>query len=239
MKKALNITKRILVWLVIAMAVLMMIFTVISSTVFNRSDRHIFGYRAYIVLTDSMSATDFNAGDLVLVKQTDVNTLKAGDIITFISQDSENFGDVVTHKIREVTRDSQGELAFVTYGTTTGVDDATLVTGPYVLGKYELAIPMVGTFFNFLKTPQGYILCIFLPFMLLIVYQGVNCVRLFRWYKGEQMEQMAEERARLEEERLANAKMLEELQALKAQLEGKVEDNEIVSNEIKKSEANL
>jgi predicted Holliday junction resolvase-like endonuclease len=98
---------------------------------------------------------------------------------------------------------------------------------------------MVGTFFNFLKTPQGYILCIFLPFMLLIVYQGVNCVRLFRWYKGEQMEQMAEERARLEEERLANAKMLEELQALKAQLEGKVEDNEIVSNEIKKSEANL
>jgi len=239
MKKALGITKRILVWLVVAVAVLMMIFTVISSTTFNRSDRHIFGYRAYIVLTDSMAATDFDAGDLVLVKQTDIHTLRPGDIITFVSQDSESFGNIVTHKIRKVTRDAQGELAFVTYGTTTGTDDATLVTGPYILGKYEFAIPKLGMFFNFLKTPQGYILCIFLPFMLLIVYQGLNCVQLFRRYKGEQMGQMAEERARLEEERLANAKMLEELQALKAQLEGKMEDNEAVSNEIEKSEANV
>ena len=218
MKKALNIVKTTLVWMLVVLAVAMMIFTIISVTTFNRNDRNLFGYRAYIVVSDSMSATDFDAGDLVLVKETDPNTLLAGDIITFISQERDNFGETVTHKIREVTKDSRGELAFVTYGTTTGVDDTTLVTAPYILGKYEFAIPKLGVFFEFMKTPQGYIVCIFIPFMLLILYQGVNCVQLFRRYKSEQMEEMNAEKARIEEERLQNAKMMEELLALKEQL---------------------
>jgi hypothetical protein len=97
-----------------------------------------------------------------------------------------------------------------------------VVTYPYVLGKYTGHIAKVGTFFNFLKTPQGYIVCIFVPFMLLILDQGINCIRLFRRYKKEQMETLEEEKAKIEAERAENAKMLEELQALKAQLEGKV-----------------
>ena len=35
---------------------------------FDRSDRNLFGYKAFIVLSDSMKATDFDAGDLVLAK---------------------------------------------------------------------------------------------------------------------------------------------------------------------------
>lgn len=221
MKKALNIIKTTLVWLVVALAVFMMIFTIISVTTFNRNDRDLFGYKAYIVNTDSMAKTDFNAGDLIFVKEVDPNTLKEGDIITFISQNTESFGETVTHKIRKLTRDANGNPGFITYGTTTDTDDETVVTFPYILGKYESHLPYVGTFFSFLKTPQGYIVCIFIPFMLLILYQGVNCVRLFRRYKGEQLEEMNAEKARLEEERAQNAKMMEELLALKAQLEQK------------------
>ena len=71
----------------------------------------------------------------------------------------------------------------------------------------------------FLKTPQGYIVCIFIPFLLLILYQGINCIKLFRRYKKEQMEEMETERAQIEKEREESAKMMEELMALKAQLE--------------------
>lgn len=63
MKKALNIIKTTLVWLVVLLAVSMMIFTVVSVTTFNRNDRDLFGFKMYIVNSDSMSATDFNAGD--------------------------------------------------------------------------------------------------------------------------------------------------------------------------------
>ena len=219
MKKAINIIKTTFVWLVVVLAVAMMIFTIVSVTTFNRNDRNLFGYRAYIVMSDSMSATSFDAGSLIFVKEVNPYTLQPGDIISFISQDTESFGETVTHMIRKVTRDANGDLAFVTYGTTTGVDDTTLVTTPYILGKYEFDIPHLGTFFNFLKTPQGYIICIFVPFMILILYQGINCVRLFRRYKQEQTEEMEAEKARIEAERAENAKMMQELLALKAQLE--------------------
>lgn len=221
MKKALRIIKTTLVWMVVALAVFMMVFTVISVTTFNRNDRELFGYKAYIVNSDSMAKTDFNAGDLIFVKEVDPSTLQEGDIITYMSQNTDSFGETITHKIRKRTADAEGNLGFITYGTTTDTDDETIVTYPYILGKYETHIPKVGAFFNFLKTTPGYFICIFVPFMLLIIYQGVNFFRLFRRYKKEQMEEMQAEREKIEEERAANAKMLEELQALKAQLESK------------------
>ena len=81
MKKALSIIKTAFVWMIVLLAVFMMIFTVISVTTFNRNDRSLFGYKMYIVNSDSMAATDFNAGALILVKETDPSTLKDGDII--------------------------------------------------------------------------------------------------------------------------------------------------------------
>jgi len=220
MKKALNIIKTALVWLVVLLAVSMMIFTVISVTTFNRNDRDLFGFKMYIVNSDSMAATDFNAGSLILVKEVDPSTLKEGDIITFMSQDTDSFGETITHKIRKVTTDAEGNPGFITYGTTTDTDDETIVTYPYVLGQYQSHIPGLGTFFNFLKTTPGYFVCIFTPFMLIILYEGLKFFNLFRRYKKEQMEEMQAEKDKIEAEKLENAKMLEELRALKAQLEG-------------------
>ena len=220
MKKVFNIIKTTLIWLLVLLAVSMMIFTVVSVTTFNRNDRSLFGYKMYIVNSDSMAATDFDAGSLILVKEVDPATLKEGDIITFMSQNTESFGETVTHKIRKLTTDAEGKRGFVTYGTTTDTDDATIVTYPYVLGKYEKHIPGLGTFFNFLKTTQGYFICIFTPFMLIIIYEAVRFFNLFRRYKQEQMEEMRLEKEKIEAEKEENAKMLEELKALKEQIEG-------------------
>ena len=184
--KALNIIRSIFVWLMVALAVFMMIFTIVSVSTFDRADRNLFGYKAFIVLSDSMSKTDFSAGDLVLVKEVDPSTLKEGDIIAYTSQNTSNYGETVTHKIRKRTTDANGEPGFVTYGTTTDTDDETIVTYPYVLGKYQGRIPKVGTFFQFLKSTPGYIVCILIPFLLLILLEGIRCIRLFRKYKAEQ-----------------------------------------------------
>ena len=220
MKKALNIIKNTFVWLMVLLAVSMMIFTVISCTTFNRNDRSLFGYKMYIVNSESMAATDFNAGALIFVKEVDPSTLKEGDIITFMSQDTDSFGETITHKIRKLTTDAEGNPGFITYGTTTDTDDETIVTYPYVLGQYQSHIAGLGTFFNFLKTTPGYFVCIFTPFMLIILYEGLKFFNLFRRYKKEQMEEMQAEKDKIEAEKAENAKMLEELRALKEQLEG-------------------
>lgn len=52
---------------------------------------------------------------------------------------------MITHKIREITT-YEGGLAFVTYGTTTGVDDASPMPADKVLGKYVIRLPNDGVF---------------------------------------------------------------------------------------------
>ena len=218
MKKAWKVISTIFVWLVVIVAVFMMVFTIVSVNTFDRNNRDIFGVRCYIVLSDSMSATDFDAGDLVLVKEVDPTTLQPGDIIAYQSQSSENYGATVTHKIRAKTTDANGNPGFITYGTTTGVDDETVVTYPFILGKYQVALPKVGTFFQFLKTPQGYIVCILVPFLLLIIYQGLNCVKLFKIYKTEQMAELQAEKDALEEQRKQSEAMMAQLLAMQQQM---------------------
>ena len=216
--KALKIIRCIFVWLMVALAVGMMIFTIVSVSTFDRADRNLFGYKAFIVLSDSMSKTDFSAGDLVLVKEVDPSTLKEGDIIAYTSQNTSNYGETVTHKIRKITTDANGEPGFVTYGTTTDTDDETIVTYPYVLGKYQGRIPKVGTFFQFLKSTPGYIVCILIPFLLLILLEGIRCIRLFRKYKAEQQAELQAERDKIEADRAETQRMMQELLAMKAQM---------------------
>lgn len=234
MKKAINIIKNIFTWLVVVLAVCMMIFTVVSVNTFDRSDRSIFGYKMFIVLSDSMSKTDFDAGDLVLSKKVDPSTLQVGDIISYQSTNLENYGETVTHKIRELTKDAEGNPGFITYGTTTDTNDENIVTYSFVLGKYQMRLVGVGKFFQFLKTTPGYIVCIFLPFLLLILMQGINSIRLFRKYKKEQEAELQAERDRIETDRAETQRMMAELLQMKAQMQGSNTQTEVSTVDGKK-----
>lgn len=228
--KVMQILRRVITWAFVVLAVCMMLFTVVSVATFDRADRQLFGYKAFIVLSDSMSATDFDAGDLALVKEVDPATLQEGDIIAYISQNSANFGETVTHKIRRLTTDANGKPGFVTYGTTTDTDDETVVTYEYVLGKYQTRIPKVGRFFQFLKTTPGYIVCILVPFLVLILLEGIRCIGLFKRYKAEQQAELQAERDKIEAERAETQRMMQELLAMKAQMQGVSEPSEPTSD---------
>ncbi|MGN1113267.1 MAG: signal peptidase I [Acutalibacteraceae bacterium] len=223
MKKAFKIIKSVLVWTLVVAVVGIMLFTILSVTVFDKPNTSILGFKAFIVLTDSMSATDFDAGDLIISQSVDPATLKEGDIITFQSLNEESYGETVTHKIRKLTTNEEGRPGFITYGTTTNTDDEKVVTYEFVYGKYQFCIPKAGLFFQFLKTTPGYIICILIPFLLLILFQGINTIKIFRRYKREQMEKLQAERSEIEEQRAESMKMMEELQRLQAQLAEKNE----------------
>ncbi len=160
-----------------------------------------------------------------------------GDIISYQSTNPENYGEIVTYKIRELTKDAECSPGFITYGTTTDTNDENIVTYRFVLGKYQTKMPGVGKFFQFLKTAPGYIVCIFLPFLLLILMQGINSIRLFRKYKQEQLAEMEkerekqkqefeEERRRLETQQAESQKIMAEPLKLKQELSGKNDEAE-------------
>ena len=227
-KKISNIALKVATWALVVFTVFMMIFTVATVTTVDKNDRNVFGFRFYIVRTDSMSLSEnnahldvhFDSGDIIVIKEVeDKRSLKADEIIAFLSMNEESEGETVTHMIREVKYNNEGKvLGYVTYGTNTGVDDEALVQPEYVLGRYVGRMAVVGKFFAFVKTTPGYIICILIPFLLLILYNGVNVITLFRKYKKEQMAEMQAERDKLDAERAEAQRMMQELMALKAQL---------------------
>lgn len=223
-RKAWNVVKTVLVWLVVVFAVVMMVFTVVSKFSVDKN-KGVFGVKVFVVLSDSMKATDFAAGDVVVVKNLSIDQakqLQAGDIVTYqsVNEADGSYGQYITHKIRERKLDSNGNLiGYVTYGTTTNVDDEKIVEPSMVVGKYSFSIPKLGTFLQFLKSTPGFLSCILAPFLFLIVIQGVNVVRTFRKYKAEQNAAIADERAQIANERAETQRMMQELLALKAQME--------------------
>ena len=212
-RKTWNVISTILTVLAVCVAVI----AVISVVTINRNDRSIFGVRFFICLSDSMKATDFAAGDLVISKSTDPSQLREGDIISFVSTDPETNGQIITHKIKAVEEDN-GLYFFTTYGTTTGTEDRTKVEGANVLGKYIFHIPKVGYFFDFLKTTPGYICCIFIPFAFLIILNIVKTVRIFREYRQDEMDKLTSERKALEDQRAEAERILKELKELKGDI---------------------
>ena len=230
--KVFSVIISILSWLLLAVSLVVMIFTIVSSSTFDKPQNKIFGVSMMIVLSDSMKATDFDAGDVVIIQEVDPNTLEEGDIICFTTT-KEGKEVTVTHKIRRktyLTEQIDGETiyipAFVTYGTTTDEDDENPVTFEYIQGKYVGKIPYAGHVFNFLKTPTGYVLVVLIPFMLLIGCTIYNLVTSIVAYRKEKVsairvaqEEMKVERQNLENERAENIKMLEEMRRLKEELD--------------------
>jgi signal peptidase len=217
-RKVWSIISRVITWILIAFTVTMLAFTIITLAM-GRKNASIFGRRAFIVLTDSMSDT-FQAGDIVICAEVDPATLVEGDIISFtcMDPDSEAYGQVITHKIKAKTTDAAGNPVFQTYGTTTGDLDQELVYYNHVMGKYSFRIPNVGNFIEWMRTPLGYVLVIGLPFGALIATQVVNVVRAYRMLKESERSEMDAEREQIATERAQMNQMMEELQRMRAEM---------------------
>ncbi len=230
-RKSIKLVASILVWLIVAFAIFMTVFTIVTVSTVDKNERTVFGYRFYIVLSDSMSKSEnnkdmdvhFNAGDIVIIKKVeDPTAFDRGDIIAFISMNDDTHGKTVTHMIDSViTNPKTGAVTgYKTYGTNTGAIDEAVVQPSYILGVYSGKLPYVGTFFNFIRTTAGYIVCILIPFLLLIIYNLWNIISVFRKYKAEQRAIMDAEKAEIAEERRRNEEMLRQLQELQAKLVG-------------------
>lgn len=184
---------RALLALALTSVLLVLTVSLLLSLLTAREERSLLGLRAMIVRSDSMSATDFAAGDLILSVAVDPEEIREGDVITFRSPDPEQGGATVTHKVRTVLVDANGKRSFVTYGTTTGEADRLPVPSENLLGRYWARMSGVGPFFSLLQTPVGFLCLILLPFLALVLLQLLLCFRALRRMQREREERWLEE----------------------------------------------
>lgn len=134
-KKVWEIATTILVALVVAFAVFLM-------------GSRLIGLKMYHVISPSMEPS-YSVGDLICVKETDPDSVKVGDPITFVLNDKLV---VATHRV--VGIDSENRQ-FTTKGDANKTEDAAPVHFNNLVGVPVFAIPLLGYVSAYIQNPPG------------------------------------------------------------------------------------
>ena len=154
-----------------------------------------FGWKPFIVLSGSME-TEIDAGDVAVVRETDTASLKKGDIIAFKSGEI-----VITHRIYDIIQE-EGETRYITKGDNNNAEDNGYVLPEQIEGVYQFKISRLGNIEMFIQTPIGMIVCLSVPFIILVLVQIVDSKRNQKYIeeKGNKQKIMEEESERLKKE---------------------------------------
>ena len=137
------------------------------------------GYSVMTVLTGSMEP-DYNVGDIVIVKKTDTDELKVKDVITFYSQEDNMKGQIVTHRIIDITEEN-GRRLFETKGDNNQIADVEKTAENDVIGKVEGKIPYVGKAATFLQTNRlAFFLIVILPMLVIMAFEVKDIILIAR-----------------------------------------------------------
>lgn len=142
--------KKIISGIVVLLMMALIVFFVYQNTMLSKS---VMGIRPLTVLTNSMQP-EFNAGDLIFIREVDVSDIKVGDIITYWLDESKS----ITHRVIQIV---DGE--FITKGDNNNVEDEKLVSREQVMGELVFIIPYGGYITSFISSPIGLFLFILLP----------------------------------------------------------------------------
>ena len=135
LNKIWNIISTILVVLIVLCAVFLM-------------GSRIMGYRVFNVISGSMEP-EFSVGDLIYVKEVDIDTIEVGDPITFILNEDLV---VATHRVVEIDAENKH---FYTKGDANEIADTNPVHFNNVIGVPVFGIPLLGYVSYYIQNPPG------------------------------------------------------------------------------------
>ena len=148
----------------------------------------IFGYSVLKVVSGSMEPS-IHEGDYIYIKRTDTDSLKAGDIISFYSQDDSIKGEINTHRISEVLSDG----TFVTKGDANKIEDSVAVQKVSIIGKYYGKLRFFKWLGSFASTKKLLILFVIIPTVCMAVYEVKTIAEIKIYSNREEALKAAEE----------------------------------------------
>ena len=173
------------------------------------------GLQVYTVLSGSMEP-NYHVGSVIYVKEVDPATLKVGDPISFLISEK----TVATHRIIEVLPDETDPnvIRFRTKGDNNDIEDTNPVHSNNVLGKVVGTIPLLGYVSNFVQNPPGTYIALAAMAILILAVFVPDIIGNARKLQAEE-----EEKQKQEESSVDTEKLKAELEALKQQIQQKIE----------------
>ena len=151
---------------VLALTVALCLYVIIQ--VMSHGYANIGGFMMFRVVTGSMEPT-ISTGALLIAKEVDIATIQLNDIVCFRTQVSEIWGNIVTHRVVDVTRES-GRILLETKGDANLVSDLFLVDSSNLVGKvvwYTGKGSILSGILSLFTNKIGFLGCIVLPTLLI------------------------------------------------------------------------
>ena len=175
---------------------------VVLCAVFLMGSR-LLGYQCYTVISGSMQPK-YMVGDLLYVKAVAFEDIQVGDDITFVLNDELV---VATHQVIRIDAEKQ---RFYTKGIANEIEDSEPVHYKNVIGVPQFHIPKLGYVSDFVQNPPGMYITI-----------AAGAVLLILVFLPDMLPRKKEIDPAASEE---NEKLKAELEALKAQLDQKEQE---------------
>jgi len=137
-----------------------------SSLIYKATGKQILPFTVLQVVSESMEPT-IREDSYILVVKADTSSLKEGDIITFVSQDSAIKGAYNTHRIHQVV--TEGE-EFITKGDHNSMPDAISVHAEDIDYIYVCNLNLLTKFADFYSTLTGLIVTLCVITLLVGIY---------------------------------------------------------------------
>lgn len=134
-------------------------------------------FSLYTIVSPSMEP-NINVYDVILnTRVDDLDKIKVGDVITFISTSNISNGMTVTHRVTAII-DGKDGLEFKTKGDNNLSEDTDTAKGKNVLGRVALRIPQLGRLQFFLSSNGGWLLIIIFPALFIIINDIFKIIKL-------------------------------------------------------------
>lgn len=160
-------------------------FLIVISSDSNQKS-YIFGFKAYIIETNSMEP-ELKAGDMIIVKKCETDSIKVGDIITFRRENEH-----ITHRVVEINALTK---SYSTKGDNNSISDVQDVSFEDIEGKKVIIFSKGGTIIRNLQNVV-YITFIFI----ILITMFLHNIRLKRKHSLRRRKKKMEDIRRRESE---------------------------------------
>lgn len=156
---------------IITILILFVSIIIVVQKVTNNKESFL-GYRIFRVQTGSM-IPKYNIGDVILVKEKDIDKIKVGDDVTYKGESGSVKGLLVTHRVIDI-EEVEGKKAFHTKGIANNLEDP-IVYENQINGVVQTKLYILSLICLLLNNKYVFYFCGVLP---LTIYVG------FRIFKG-------------------------------------------------------
>lgn len=162
--KAVKIIGNILYVLSFILVVLILLVVLIQR--FSGNNIALGGIRVFFVASGSM-LPEYEVGDILISMETDPEDINVGDAVTYLGNEGDIKGKVVTHEVIEKRQSENGEYIFVTKGTANTIADPE-ITEDQVYGKVVYRAVLLSAICKILQNMYGFYFLIIVPLAIII-----------------------------------------------------------------------